>query len=60
MSSPNTNVEKQVSRHSGPIVGISAVLVFAGLLFVAFLAWTSYQAGNEEAGLDINAPVVDQ
>ncbi|WP_179380384.1 DUF2273 domain-containing protein [Jannaschia marina] len=37
MSAPDTNVEKQAKNHYGPIIGITAGLVFAGIMLVAYL-----------------------
>ena len=49
MSASNTNLEKQTKRHRGPLFGIAAALIFAGVLFVGFAVWTSYQSDNASA-----------
>lgn len=41
MSAPETNVDKQKKRHAGPIIGISAGLVFVAIILVAYLVYTS-------------------
>ncbi|SFR44007.1 hypothetical protein [Litoreibacter janthinus] len=48
MSSPNTNLEKQKTRHAGPLSGMGAGLLFAGVLFVALIGWTVYQGGEPD------------
>lgn len=37
MSAPDTDVEKQAKNHFGPIIGIAAGLVFAGIILIAYL-----------------------
>jgi hypothetical protein len=37
MSAPNTNVEKQAKKHSGPLYGIIGGLALAAILLVALL-----------------------
>lgn len=49
MSASETNIDKQVKRHRGPLYGIAAVLAFAGILFAGFLIWTAYQGDNPTA-----------
>jgi hypothetical protein len=34
MSAPQTNIEKQKRWHRGPLVGMAAVIVFVGLMFL--------------------------
>ncbi|MBM1219453.1 hypothetical protein JQU17_04530 [Ponticoccus sp. SC2-23] len=41
MSAPKTDIETQHKRHGGALRGIAAVVVFAALLFGAFLMWTA-------------------
>lgn len=36
MSAPQTNLDRQKRRHRGPLIGIVAALIVAGLLFVVF------------------------
>ncbi|NSX53620.1 hypothetical protein [Parasulfitobacter algicola] len=49
MSAPNTNIEKQEKRHSGSLIGIAVVVVFALILLAALLGWTFYS--GQEASL---------
>lgn len=49
MSASNTNIEKQKTRHRGPLFGIAMVVVWAGVLLTGFLIWTAYQADNPTA-----------
>lgn len=53
MSAPDTNVEKQSRNHWGPLFGISAVLVFVGVLFAAYmgLIWEPVAEDPAEAGI---------
>lgn len=39
MSAPRTNVERQKARHRAPLIGIALSLVFAALIFIAYLAY---------------------
>ena len=48
MSAPQTNVEKQARRHRGPIVGITAGLIFATILLVGFLLVVVDRGGEPE------------
>lgn len=41
MSAPKTNVETERKRHGGVLRGLAAVVIFAALLFAAFLMWTA-------------------
>lgn len=52
MSSPQTNLEKQKRRHIGPIVGISAALAFALVLFLGWSFWSAQEATPPE-GADV-------
>lgn len=56
MSSPETNVDKQVKRHKGPLIGIIAVIVFAGLM--AFF-WAGGEDLTEDDAQDGAAEVQD-
>lgn len=49
MSASNTNIDKQVRRHRGPLYGIAIAVGFAAVLFAGLLIWTSYQADNPTA-----------
>lgn len=40
MSAPETNIDKQVRRHRGPLYGIAAAVILVAVLFFAFLGWT--------------------
>jgi len=43
MSAPQTNIEKQKRRHSGPLIGMALVTIF-GFAMVFF--WMMYEASN--------------
>ena len=51
MSAPETNIEKQRKRHIGPIIGISAGLIFAAIIFFLFL--------GEQSDGDMDDPLAD-
>lgn len=55
MSAPRTNVEKQERRHKGPLGGMVAVVVFAGILLVALGVWIAYD-GNDPGDEAETAP----
>jgi hypothetical protein len=46
MSAPKTNIDRQVSRHRGPLLGMLAVVGFVAILF---LGWLLYEAGGTDA-----------
>jgi hypothetical protein len=52
MSASNTDVEKQVKRHKGPLIGIALVVAFALILLAFFAARTVDQGGVPE-GADV-------
>ena len=67
MSAPDTNIDKQKKRHAGPIVGITAGLVFVALCLIAYLVYTSSpgtegddpapdQQQQQESPRDVPAP----
>ncbi len=49
MSASTTNIEKQKTRHRGPLFGMAVAVASAGTLLVGFLIWTAYQSGNPTA-----------
>ncbi|MEJ6396716.1 hypothetical protein [Yoonia sp. 208BN28-4] len=49
MSAPQTDVEKQAKRHKGPLAGIMIGLIVAGLLFVGYITWLSYNSDEPDA-----------
>lgn len=49
MSAPDTNIKKQEENHKGSLIGMKAVLIFAGVLLVGLLVWVVAN-GNEPAG----------
>lgn len=59
MSAPNTNVEKQARRHRPALIGITAAIVFAAVLFVV---WLFFILTPESADLEttVNDEPVDQ
>jgi hypothetical protein len=64
MSAPDTNIEKQKKRHAGPLIGITAGLVFACIIGIAVLMMTSPEQGEGEADIvpspDADAVVVTE
>ena len=54
MSAPSTNIEKQSKRHRPAIWGMIAVAIFAGVLFLAYLA--NLAADGNEPGVETTAP----
>ena len=62
MSAPQTNLDTQERRHSGPITGIRAGLVFAGVLLVALIVWTVYNgdAPRDATTIDGRTGAVEQ
>lgn len=57
MSAPDTNIEKQKSRHWGPIVGISFGLAVAAILFITFFGDQTELATEETAPAALEATV---
>ncbi|PWJ18068.1 hypothetical protein [Jannaschia seohaensis] len=49
MSAPDTNIEKQKRHHAGPLIGITAGLVFAGILVFALVTLMAGEPGEGEA-----------
>jgi hypothetical protein len=49
MSAPKTNIDRQVSRHRGPLLGMLAVVGFVAVLF---LGWLLYEARGTD-GTDL-------
>ena len=41
MSAPNTNVEKQERKHSGPLILMAGCVAFAIVIFGAFFAFST-------------------
>lgn len=46
MSAPNTNVEKQEKRHAGPLIGITAGLIFVGVILLGYIFFIATPAEN--------------
>ena len=46
MSAPDTNIEKQTDRHKPPLVGMGAVVAFAGVLLLGMMIFLSAN-GND-------------
>ena len=64
MSAPQTDLERQKRRHRGPLIGIIAALIVAGLLFVVFFGdmispQDSLLGDGPNAVSPDTAPVVD-
>jgi len=51
MSAPDTNVDKQAKKHKTPLVGIAAVVIYAGALLLGLMFWLSAN-GNEPGEAD--------
>lgn len=51
MSAPETNIDKQVRRHRGPLYGIVLAVALVAALFGVLLLWTSDE-GPAPAGAD--------
>ncbi len=49
MSPPDTDIEKQAKRHRGPIVGITAGLVFVAIVAIAAAIWAGFPLGEQAA-----------
>lgn len=59
MSAPKTNIDRQVSRHRGPLVGMISVLVFVGLLVLGWNFYTSNYRDSTQVvpeGTETQAP----
>ncbi|MBV2361282.1 hypothetical protein KUH32_16070 [Thalassococcus sp. CAU 1522] len=48
MSAPDTNIEKQRKRHKPALLGIGAVVGFAGVLLFALVVWVFGQSDGIE------------
>ena len=46
MSAPDTNIEKQKERHKAPLFGMSAAVLWSGILLVGLIIWVTMQ-GND-------------
>jgi hypothetical protein len=53
MSAPKTNVDRQVSRHRGPLLGMLAV---GGFVAVLFLGWLFYETRNATDATEVPPP----
>ena len=56
MTAPDTNVEKQAKRHKGPLIGIVAVLIAAGIFAVFFAGSDDL---NEDASVEATEEAAD-
>jgi hypothetical protein len=56
MSAPDTNIDKQKKRHAGPIIGITAGLVLAGILLFVFLGFQVDPAEDGAPEAEVTAP----
>ncbi|KIT15196.1 hypothetical protein [Jannaschia aquimarina] len=56
MSAPETNIEKQERRHAGPLIGITACLVFAAIILVAYFGFIVTDDAVVEDGPVVTAP----
>ena len=54
MSAPNTNIETQKERHQGPLIGMRAAIIWAGVLLALLVVWTVYNGNTpEETGAQV-------
>ena len=53
MSAPQTNIEKQEKRHAGPLIGITAGLILAAVLLVAFIFFNTDSAEDADTGATV-------
>ena len=68
MSAPDTDVEKQAKRHAGPIIGITAGLIFGTIILVAYLFFIASPDDNtpdntptgDAVQTDGNATITDE
>ncbi|WP_415404415.1 hypothetical protein [Tateyamaria sp. SN3-11] len=60
MSAPDTNIDKQVTHHKAPLIGMAVVGAAVGALFVAFLAWTVSQADDGEVTVTTPSVVISE
>lgn len=58
MSAPRTNIATQQRRHRAALLGISAVLIFVGLLFTYWLLYVAADASDQPP--DAQAPATQQ
>lgn len=59
MAQPDTNVEKQVRRHAGPLIGISAVLVLVLIALIWWLASAFSGPDPSEPSSTVEVPAAD-
>jgi hypothetical protein len=52
MSAPQTNVERQARRHWGPLLGITAGLVFVGVILLGVFYWTGEDAATQPSDVE--------
>lgn len=56
MSAPKTNIDRQISRHRGPLLGMVAVAAFVAVLFLGWLLYETDSATDAtEAPVDLPA-----
>lgn len=56
MSAPDTNIEKQKSRHRGPLIGMAIGVGFALLLLFGLMSWLAANGETPaETGTQIDA-----
>lgn len=51
MSQPEPDLEKQKRRHAGPLIGITAVLIFVAVILTWMFGWTATE-GQPPAGAE--------
>ena len=51
MSAPDTNLDKQKRRHAGPIIGITAGIIFVAIILGAYLLFIAGPVEDDEGGV---------
>lgn len=59
MSAPNTNLETQRKRHRGPIIGITAGLVFVAIVTLGAFMWPGIPLDQQAAPDGVGTQTVD-
>lgn len=49
MSPPDTDIDKQAKRHRGPLVGITAGLIFVAIVAIGAFIWNGLPLGEQAA-----------
>lgn len=52
MSAPDTNIEKQESRHKGPLLGMPAAVAVSVVVFLGVIAWVALAEPRTETAVE--------